>query len=128
MQITMTKKIGKSTITPDALGVEQILRNTKPPAIIHHLGDLKKVTVDGKTFKRQEEIFISSFGMVKCAPYDNHFLFYDTSHLGWSLFCTCGSTAVVVGYDVYKKDASNQGALLICYINATTRKHMPVNR
>lgn len=94
-----------------------------PPKVVRSIGDLKQVTVDGKKFYRQPSIHIQDMGTTLCAPYDNHFVFMDARRRGWTLFCTCGSIACVVGYDAYKNDASPQGQLLVCYYHAATGKH-----
>jgi len=126
----MTKKNGNrpKNVTTDLSGIRAVLSSATPPNIIHHRGELNEVTFEGKKFKRVEYIFMRDYGMVKCAPYDDHFILYDPSHLGWTTFCTCGAPAVIIGYDAYKKDASAQGALLVCYEHASTGKHMPVNK
>lgn len=90
-------------------------------------------TVHGTRVKRQEKIYFPQAGRsVTCAPYDNHFVFEDTHHYGWTTFCTCGSSAVIVGYQVYKDMASPTskeedtvaGELLVCFHHATYGKHL----
>lgn len=93
------------------------------PKIIRNAGQLNSVVSDGRTFRRVETISLKGIGRVKCAPYDNHFVFYDARHLGWTTFCTCGSPAVVVSPDAYKHLGSNQGQLLICLIHTQTNRH-----
>lgn len=96
-----------------------------PPKVVRSVGDLKQVTVDGKEFYRQPKLFLGQdLGNIKCAPYDNEFIFADGRRKGWTLFCTCGSPAVIVGYDVYSRDASAQGALLVCYHHAAFGTHL----
>jgi hypothetical protein len=112
----------------DLSHIKTALETAKPPNIIHHRGDLNRVTSDGVEFVRQEYVFIPSIGKVKCAPYDNHFVYRDARKLGWVLFCTCGSPAVVINYDAYKRDASPQGALLSCKSHMDNNEHNPVNR
>ena len=127
----MNKKNGTKpapTISTDMSGVRQAPQKAKPVNIIHHRGELNKVTFEGKTCERAQSIFMRDYGLVKCTPYDNHFILYDPSHIGWTTFCTCGAPAVITGYDVYKKDASPQGLLLLCLQHAQTGEHMPVNR
>jgi len=127
----MSKKNGNKPapkISTDMSGIAQAIKNSKAPSIIHHRGDLNTVTFDGKKFNRREYIFMKDYGMVKCAPYDDHFLMYDASRKGWTTWCTCGSFAVITGYDVYKRDASPQGLLMLCMQHAQTGKHAPVNK
>lgn len=95
-------------------------------------------TLDGHIVKREDRIFLRDpsqwIRWVACAPYDNHFIYkdpeYDNGTLGRSaLMCTCGSMAVIAGYNAYRKDASpatdskNPGELLVCYFHANTGKH-----
>ena len=94
-----------------------------PPKVVRHAGDLNSVIVDGMPITREEKVYIPGIGMVACAPYDNHFVYRTARHLGWTLFCTCGSPAVVAGYDAYKNDASSQGQLLLCLVHASSGKH-----
>ena len=115
-------------ISTDTSSIQNALKSASPLNVVHHLGDLNRVTVDGQTFYRQEKIFIPGIGTVKCTPYDNHFTMRDSRKIGWTLFCTCGAPAVVINYDVYKGDASAQGALLACMEHTQSGKHMPVNR
>lgn len=102
-------------ISPEMLG--------KAPKIVRHVGQLNSVMSDGREFKRQELIYIPNMGVIKTTPYDNHFVFRDDRRKGWTLFCTCGYAAVVVGYEAYKKDASDQGAMMVCLMHAQTGKH-----
>jgi len=127
----MSKKNGKKPapkISTDTSGIAQALKSATPPNIIHHRGDLNSVTFDNRKFKRQEYIFMKDYGMVKCAPYDDHFLMYDPKRIGWTTFCTCGSFAVITGYDAYKRDGSPQGLLMLCLEHAQNGIHNPVNK
>lgn len=90
-------------------------------------------TSNGNRVRRSEKIFFPEAGRsIACAPYDNHFVFVDNSNLGWTTFCTCGSPAVIVGYQVYKNDGSPTkkefdtiaGEMLICYHHASFGKHL----
>jgi len=117
-------------ISTDLTNVKSALSNAKPINVIHFRGDLDKVKFNGKTWRRQESLYMGeNFGLVKCTPYDDHFILYDPDHLGWTTFCTCGAPAVVIGYSAYKADASAQGKMLACYahVHLTPGKHMPVN-
>lgn len=124
----MSKNNGGAPKLSTDLSPLGVMKNTSPPSIIHHRGELKKVTSDGIEIHRKEIVYIPNIGNVKCAPYDMHFVFRDARRLGWTLFCTCGSPAVILNYDAYKKDASSQGALLVCFEHAKSGKHNPVNR
>lgn len=101
-------------------------------AYVKHLGDVKEaMTLDGFKIYSRPKVNVPGYGMITCAPYGNHFVYLHPNfrrRLGWGTFCTCGSPAVIVGYDAYKKDASNQGAMLVCYWHATTGKHADGSR
>ena len=80
-------------------------------AIIKHRGDLDNAkTADGYNVHRQEKIWFQGHGYIKCAPMDNHFVYDDPiskKKIGrWTPMCTCGSPAVIIGYNAYAKDAS----------------------
>jgi hypothetical protein len=95
--------------------------------IIHHLNTPKEaVDLNGVHVHREEKIFVLELkGFVPTAPYDQHFIFDSGSKVkGQSPFlCTCGSIAVVVGSNVYLKDASPAGMLFVCWHHATYGKH-----
>lgn len=108
--------------------------------IAHFHGDLKTATTaDGFTVNRVESIYFPEHGLVKCAPYDNHFIFDDPGFHKkgirwkgrWTPMCSCGSPAVIVGYQVYRNDASPTtsaestipGEMIVCYSHATYGKH-----
>lgn len=93
-------------------------------------------TTDNYKVYRTDKIFVPEFfRFVKCAPYDNHFIYEDPEFLKgtlgrWFAMCTCGSNAVIVGYNVYKDDASpssgsglQTGEMLVCYRHAEFGKH-----
>ena len=101
--------------------------------IKHYLSPNEGITVDGKKVFRKDKVFVKEWGrFVVCAPYDNHFIYLDESNkMGrWFAMCTCGSPAVVVGANVYKKDASptsgsgiRPGEMLVCLHHAQYGKH-----
>ena len=129
----MSKKNGSKplpNISTNLTNAQAAVANVKPVNIIHFRGDLNKVKFNGKTWVRQEYLYLGeNFGMVKCTPYDDHFILYDDSHLGWAIFCTCGAPAVIIGYDSYKQHTNPQGKMLACYshLHINPGKHMPVN-
>jgi hypothetical protein len=98
-------------------------KDAKPPKIVRVVGDLNSIIADNKRFYRHDRIHIPDMGNILCASYDNQFIFRDTRKLGWTLFCSCGSVAVVVGYDAYKKDASAGPEMLVCYAHAGGNRH-----
>lgn len=103
-------------------------------AIIHHRNSPNSaVTLDGKEVRREDKLWYSETDdkgyiltgrYIMCAPYDDHFIYADPMFhqiIGrWKYMCTCGSPAVIVGYDVYKDMASYategsiKGEMLIC--------------
>jgi len=90
-------------------------------AIIRQFGSPNEATtLDGHKVQRKEEIYIPDWGkFVKCAPYDDHFIYEDPEakkKIGrWVHMCTCGSPAIIVGYNQYAQDASKySGGLLVC--------------
>lgn len=98
--------------------------------IIKHYGQVKEAVLpSGKKIHRFEKLCVLEAGrnprMVQCAPYDNHFI-YETEEINSSRYmCTCGSMAVLVGYNAYKHDASPTptGELMVCYFHAQTGHH-----
>jgi len=93
--------------------------------VTRHVGDLKTAFVDGEfPVYRTYKIFIQNIGLINCAPMDNHFVFsYVFNNRGWTLWCTCGSPAAVVGYNAYAKDASPGGELIVCMHHAMYNLH-----
>lgn len=68
--------------------------------IVKHAGEVKQITLEnGTVIERQEALFVDAWGvMVKCAPYDNHFIYRnpDTSEGSSAFLCTCGNPGIVV--------------------------------
>lgn len=107
------------------------------PKVVRQVGSKNEATlyVGKKPYKvyRQDRLFFPEHGLVKCAEYDNHFLFDNPSKaIGqWSPVCTCGSPAGIVGYNAYKQDASPTtsmestvpGELVVCLSHAQTGRH-----
>ena len=107
--------------------------------IIKVYGDLRRAeTADGHTVYRQDKLYVKGDGWnryVKCANYDNHFIFRDpvfNKVVGrWEFMCSCGFAAGIVGSNVYAKDASptsggdgmQPGEMLLCLLHAQSGKH-----
>lgn len=95
------------------------------------------LTQGGYEVKREEKLYIPTMNKwVMCAPYDNHFVYIDPTPISktstdrrWLLMCTCGSPAIVVGYNAYKNNASpaiggdTPGEMLVCYFHAQYNRH-----
>lgn len=81
---------------------------------------------NGQWVEAKEKIFIPEWGVdIPTAPYDNHSIYETGLTAPGTLpyMCTCGSNAVIVGFNVYKGQASKQGALFVCHSHASTGKH-----
>lgn len=95
--------------------------------IVRHAGDLNKVDLeDGTVVYRSKSIDmgVDLGGKIPCSPMDNHFIYkHRYGDRGWTLWCTCGSPGAIVGYDGYSKDASAQGAMIVCLQHANTNVH-----
>jgi len=65
--------------------------------IIRHKGDAKEAkTLKQLTIKREESLLVPEMNaFVKCAPYDNHFIYHDPSPNQSAYMCTCGSPGVI---------------------------------
>lgn len=66
-------------------------------SVIKHRGRVDKATtLNNKQVTRQDSLFVPEWrAMVKCAPYDEHFI-YEADGIGSPYMCTCGAPAVVV--------------------------------
>lgn len=85
--------------------------------IIQHRGRQNKaITNKGAIVRRSESFFVEEHGIVKCADYDQHFL-YETNAPGQSAFmCTCGSPAVI-------KEPEKRSKMFVCLNHATYGFH-----
>ena len=105
--------------------------------VIRHVGDLNSAYLeeDGTTVHRQKSIVIPAFEStpaqnIPCMPYDNHFVFRHVYKKngkmirGWTLFCTCGSPAGIIGYSAYAKVMSNGGQQIACLHYSGYGKHL----
>jgi hypothetical protein len=95
--------------------------------IIHHAGyPMEAYTIEGVKVFREDEIFVPEMQeAIRCAPYDDHFVYEEPTHgYGkWSHMCTCGSPAVIVERAAYRKDSALTGKMLICYFHRIYGKH-----
>lgn len=76
---------------------------------------MEAIVHGGRRVGREERIFLKSHrAWYYTMDYDNHFI-YEHKGYGSSVMCTCGSHAIVVNYDVYRRYHSvNKGAMLVC--------------
>lgn len=72
---------------------------------------------------------------IQCIDYDNHFLALNPEYVRgvantYFAYCSCGSPAVLVGYNAYKDGASvsthgdTMGEMIVCHVHANTGKHV----
>lgn len=97
------------------------------PQIVRQVGKPKRFrTYDGRWIDAKDKIFIPEYNAwIPCAPYDNHTI-YETGFTKpgtQPYMCTCGAMAVIVGWNVYKNEASPQGLMFVCHHHATFQKH-----
>lgn len=84
--------------------------------VIKHWNDPNNaITLNGLPVRREKEIFLRSRqARIPTLPQSMHFCFVDTTvPRGTTLFCTCGSPAVIVGYEAYKNMNSYIGSEVI---------------
>ena len=116
----------------EVLKSKGIKTTVRPYSKVRSIGDLQQATLwDGTVVRRQEYIFVDGQGLVKCAPYELHFI-YETpkEHKGWGLMCTCGSIAGVVGLNAYSKLAAptDTGKLIVCVRHTTLKNNEGIGR
>jgi hypothetical protein len=116
----------------DALAAQGVKHKSKAPKVSRSVGDLQKATLsDGTVVKRQEVIFVEGQGLIRCAPYELHFIYETPKTMkGWGLYCTCGSIAGVVGLDAYSELASptSTGKMLVCIRHTTLKQNLGVGK
>lgn len=98
----------------------------KAPVVIHNYGRPMKARLhNGDLVERQDRIVVPSHrASYPCVEYDNHFIYRQTSTIGSSLMCTCGSAAGTFGYDAYKKYMSYAGEFVLgCIHHLEYGKH-----
>lgn len=100
----------------------------RAPTIVRSVGDAVIATLwDGTKVEREEFIFVGSYGLVKCIPYELHFIYEikDFSTAGWGLWCTCGSIAAVIGVKDYSKlmSPAATGWVLACVRHTTIKQN-----
>ena len=94
--------------------------------IRNHNDPNNAVTLGGIAVRREEKIFLPSYRQwFPVLPTSMHFCFRDASHArGITLFCTCGSFAIVVGYEAYKDLNSYIGnEVIACHSYIQNRIH-----
>jgi len=108
------------------------IKDIRFSVIRKHNSATEAETLDGIIVKKQKWLMFDN-ELVFCADYGVHFIYEDVSGkpYRWLQMCTCGSSAVCVGYKAYEKDASvtttaestDPGKMFVCFIHATTGRH-----
>lgn len=100
------------------------------PKAVRTVGDAKQARLnDGTIVYRSDVLWVEGYGLVKCAPTELHFVYELPMHMkGWSLMCTCGSIAGVVGYSAYSKLASptDTGMIIACIRHLSTKNNIGI--
>lgn len=95
--------------------------------IVRQVGTPKNlIDLNGNPVNRVDKIFVPEMNYwVPVAMYDNQTIYDSGSKKkGQSPYlCSCGSIAVIIGSNVYKKDQSPSGALFVCLSHAQTGRH-----
>ena len=95
--------------------------------IVRQINSPTKATLfDGTIVYRKEKIFVPEYGgEVKCAPYDNHFVFAVPRRIkGPAYLCSCGGMAHFIGSKDYAHLSSPEGLMLTCMAHTSTGKHV----
>jgi len=123
-------------------GLIKSSRQFSPPkgvTIIRNVGEVNRATVEvfnsqsrkmvQLAIYRTDKLFLAGDlrKIVMCAPYDNHFIYQLPVYvIGNSTMCTCGSIAVMIGFNDYSHLASpseTQGLMLVCKAHTDTNRH-----
>ncbi len=116
----------------EVLSAKGIKHKAIAPKVTRSVGDLQQATLpDGTVVKRQDLIFVVGQGLVKCAPYELHFVFeMPKTFMGWGLYCTCGSIAGVVGLNAYSKLAAptDTGKMIVCVRHTTLKQNIGIGQ
>lgn len=94
-----------------------------PISVVRNLGRAKSATLpNGDRVERSQ--FLPMQGVLTpCLDVDNHFC-YKTKARGSAMMCTCGASAVAVGFHQYKQYSAYMGnEVIMCYALAQTGKH-----
>lgn len=96
-------------------------------SIIHQHGmPMEATTLDGIKVFRKEKIFIPEYGYeVRCAPYDDHFIYEEpTGKRGRPAYlCSCGAMAVIIDPKTNRKNSSIQEKMFVCHSHLMLGAH-----
>ncbi len=116
----------------EVLASQGIKHKSIAPKVSRNVGDLQRARLpDDTVVERQDYIYVEGSGLVRCAPYELHFIFeMPKTFKGWGLYCTCGSIAGVVGMSVYSKFAAptDTGKMLVCIRHTTLKQNVGIGR
>lgn len=124
----------KKIVSQNGLGIVKtiygkdnpLVKNVKDFGTIRGWGDKNTATTyDGLLVERQEYIFVEGYGMVRCVPYELHFIWEDKSKkIGrWSFMCSCGSPAGIISYKAMSGMMSPKlGEHVLCCLSHTSSK------
>lgn len=99
--------------------------STVAQMIVRNIGDATKAQLPtGEMVERKEHIWVDGQGLIKCAPYELHFIYeLPSQYKGWGLYCTCGSIAGVVDYKAYSKLATPGNRMIMCLHHTSTKNN-----
>ena len=112
-----------------------VTSNVKSFAKIRHFNSINEaITHDSLKVERQDFYYAEGYGIVKCIPYELHFIFEDKSNkVGrWAFMCTCGSIAGIISYNEMKSlmtvRGTESGYILACIAHTTSKQNMGIGR
>ena len=94
----------------------------------------KAITHDGLEVERMEHIYAEGYGLVRCIPYELHFVYEDKSKKRgrWTFMCTCGSAAGIISYNEMKSlmtvDGTESGYVLACLAHTSSKQNTGIGR
>jgi hypothetical protein len=104
-------------------------------ARVRSWGDKNSATThDGLKVERQEFLYAEGYGLVRCVPYELHFIFEDKSKkIGrWVYMCTCGSIAGIISYNDVNKlmtvQGTEKGYVLACVAHTTSKQNVGIGK
>lgn len=101
-------------------------------ATIRSFGDKNSaITHDGLRVERQDILYAEGYGMVKCVPYELHFVYEDKSNKKgrWAYMCTCGSIAGIIAWKEVKNlmtITGEHGYVLACIAHTSSKQNIGV--
>lgn len=115
-------------------GVQGAPQNPTNFSKIRSWGDKNSaVTYDGLKVERQDFLYSKEgYGMVRCCPYELHFIYEDASGKRgrWNYMCTCGSIAGIVSYKELKGLMSPTLGeyILVCIAHTASKQNTGIGK